>query len=107
MDLDFSSLNNISFTPKTPKAAPQDASALEAERRERQNVRNMYAEYQRAIREAGVLRAGIVKGAKNGADIRLLLSDAVECIGLMTGDENFKKIVLEYLEQTEYQRRGA
>ena len=59
---------------------------LDAEKRERERIREVYSTYQDNIKKAGNCRSEILKGIKRGEDPLALLLKAVECISLMTGD---------------------
>lgn len=111
--LDFTALNNIAmqraiqdFTePLEPTAGnlalkPEKTATgentsprgyihshkLDAEKREREQLREMYSTYQENIKKAGSCRSDVLKGIKRGEDPLDLLLKAVECISLMTGD---------------------
>ena len=55
--------------------------------------REIMREYQDNIKRADTLRSDIIKGVRNGVDISVVLIMAVKCIGLMTGDKTFERIV--------------
>lgn len=59
---------------------------LDAEKRERERLREMYSTYQENIKRAGSCRSDVLKGIKRGEDPLALLLTAIECISLMTGD---------------------
>ena len=112
MSLDFTVLNSISTAKKSQipptvyeegnlalllqkpatgqNTAPQGelihSHRLDAEKQERERMREMYSTYQDNIKRAGSLRADILKGIQRGEDPLALLLKAVECISLMTGD---------------------
>jgi len=62
---------------------------------------DVYREYQKNIRKAGMLRADIVKGVAAGDDALVLLLMACECIGYMTGDSAFSSIMRKRLKERE------
>ena len=112
MGLDFTVLNSISPAKKShiplipheegnlalllqkpatgQNTAPQgeliQSHRLDAEKQERERMREMYSTYQDNIKRAGSLRADLLKGIQRGEEPLALLLKAVECISLMTGD---------------------
>ena len=58
-----------------------------------------YAQYQENIRQAGHLRAEILKGLDSGTEADKLLLLAMECIGRMTGEMRTYEIVRDKLAQ--------
>ena len=59
--------------------------------------RAAYAQYQESIRQAGHLRAEILKGLENGTEADKLLLLAMECIGQMTGEMRTYEIARDKL----------
>lgn len=84
--------NEVSNTikrPENPVTGENRALSfhrLDKEKRERENMRQMYRDYQQNIRRSGTLRAEILKGIQRGEDPLDLLLKAMECISKMTGD---------------------
>lgn len=62
---------------------------------------NAHKGYQANIRRSESLRKDILKQAAAGADTRILLLLACECIGTMTGDRAFHGMVQRRLEERE------
>ena len=90
----------VPVEPKTPQKAPQRATEgtetagrllaqYRQEKAEHERTLEVYREYQKNIRESGILRTDILKGAKAGEPPVALLLKAVKCISLMTGDTVF------------------
>ena len=59
--------------------------------------RAAYAQYQESIRQAGHLRAEILKGLESGTGADKLLLLAMECIGRITGEMRTYEIVRDKL----------
>ena len=91
---DFSELldhEEGNYTPKPEKPATGEINAfiaLDQEQRDRAKLREAYSTYQENIKRAGMIRAEILKGIKQGEEPLDLLLKAVECISLMTGDSH-------------------
>lgn len=84
---------NLALKPEKPATGEIISSRghihnhkLDAEKRERERLREMYSTYQENIKKAGSCRSDLLKGIKQGEDPLALLLTAVECISLMTGD---------------------
>lgn len=84
---------NLALKPEKPATGENisprghiHSHKLDAEKREREQLREMYSTYQENIKRAGSCRSDVLKGIKRGEDPLDLLLTAIECISLMTGD---------------------
>lgn len=94
LQMDSLSNDTQSNINKTQAQQPIEADTkpynrLQREQKEREKIRQVYAEYQDNIRKAGQLRGDINKDIAAGADPYSILLKAIECISLMTGDKDF------------------
>ena len=63
--------------------------SIEMEKKQREQTRQMYADYQKNIRESEKIMGEITKGIISGTDPAQLLLQAIEIISHLTGDEHF------------------
>lgn len=86
-------------TDDTQKPAEEIALIkLNREQEDHNRTLEAYRSYQDNIRRSGSLRADILKGARAGDPIQILLLKAVKCIGYMTGDKLFYEQVQKDLK---------
>ena len=63
--------------------------SIELEKKQREQTRQMYADYLKKTRESERIMGEITKGIMDGTDPAQLLLQAIEIIGNMTGNEIF------------------
>lgn len=93
-EIDFSQLDSLSNGIQSNTNEPQAQQPIEAdtkpynrlqrEQKEREKIRQVYAEYQDNIRKAGQLRGDINKDIAAGADPYSILLKAIELYRSMT-----------------------
>lgn len=95
--------NGIDLPPiaEKPLKPPKNRLQFEADRRQAERKRYFEGirEYQANIRRSKCLRAEILTGIRDGADMETLLLKATECIAKMTGDETYYKNAVEHLQR--------
>lgn len=89
MKIDLSKLHELYKPQAAQDSRPAAAGVLNTEQQERQQMRNTLREYQENTRKAEQLKITICKGMKCGTPPGELFLDAVQCIGLLTGDGAF------------------
>lgn len=113
MAIDFSSLDKITAptttqeprkeisngsVPATEQNALNEATgplnvkayySIEMEKKQREQARQMYADYQKNNRESEKIMGEITKGIMSGTDPAQLLLQAIEIISHLTGNEHF------------------